>query len=108
MMKHDCTPNADRANDLSEVSKLRTQLQTVHDVLEQEPMTLWMVEILTGIRREYVCSCTRRLRQRRKIQMLYKARCRVSGHKAGYYTTNSAYFKSHDNQLSLNLEGGSQ
>jgi hypothetical protein len=109
MKRHGNTPIEDqRANDLSQVSKYRTQLQTVHDVLEQEPMTTWMVEVRTGIRREYVCGYTKKLRLQRKIQLLYKARCGVSGRKAGYYTTNTTLFSSHDNQLSLNLEGGSQ
>lgn len=106
MMAHDNTPKNDHwANDQWQVRDSGTQLQIVHDVLKQEPMTLWMVEKRTGIRREYVCNCTSKLRQQRRIQLLHKARCKVSGHKAGYYTTNTALFKSQDNQLCLNLEG---
>lgn len=104
MMKHDYTPKKDRANDLSQGSKYVTQLQIVHDVLKQEPMTMWMVEKRTGIRREHICNCASKLHQQRKIQLLYKQRCKVSGHKAGYYT-NTALFKSHDNQLCLKLIG---
>lgn len=106
MIGHDGTPNNDqRAIDQTQVREYRTQLQTVHDVLKHEPMTFWMVEECTGIRREYVCACAKRLRQQRKIQLLYKTRCKVSGHKAGYYTTNTALFRTHDNQLALKLEG---
>lgn len=79
------------------------QFEQVVDGFFQEPQTMKMLSVKSGIDRANICWFCRDLRHANRIGVVKVARCRVTKHLANYYTTNPELFPQ-SNQLELFAE----
>jgi len=81
-------------------NKRLVQMKAVFAAFFQEPSTMKMVDVKTGVMRENICWYCRDFRKSKLIVAVKKAYCPVTKHQATYWTTNPEYFPK-DNQLKL-------
>ena len=74
-------------------SKFIAQMKVVFIAFIKEPKTMLQVSIETGILRANICRYIATFRKQNKVQELKKDYCPISGHKAGFYTTNKKLFR---------------
>jgi hypothetical protein len=68
------------------------QKKRVFEAFERQPATMLMVSIETGILRANICRYVAEWRKHGHIHVLNQGLCKVSKHRAGYYTTNTSLF----------------
>ncbi len=71
----------------------KTYYSKVFKELNTSPKTMLMVAKKTGIERAYICWIIKQMRENKKVEVFCHDLCKVSKHKAGYYTTNPDLFK---------------
>ncbi len=76
------------------------QLLQAKEAFFEQPCTMRMVEVYTGILRPNICRYVATLKDSGLIQLYKVGRCPYTNHRAGFYTTNPALF-SKPQQLSL-------
>ncbi len=70
------------------MTKFHTQELRAFIAFFRHPKTMLMVSIETGILRADLCRYVARWRQQGRITIVKQGLCRISKHRAGYYSTN--------------------
>ena len=68
------------------------QLKRVFAAFKRKPSTMLMVSIETGILRANICRYVAKWQKGNSIHLLKQGLCKVSKHRAGYYTTDTNLF----------------
>jgi hypothetical protein len=72
--------------------KWQSQRVRVFTSLYNSPKTMLMVSHETGVERANICRIVAQLRRGNKIKILYRDLCKITKHRAGFYTTDKALF----------------
>ena len=78
----------------------QAQMEIVFNAFFEFPKTMKEVDQETNIMRENICRYVRSFRNQKSIILVDYRKCRVTGRKAGVYTTDPAQFPK-SNQLQL-------
>lgn len=68
------------------------QMKRVFAAFKRKPSTMLMVSIETEILRANICRYVAKWQKQGSIQLLKQGTCKVSKHRAGYYTTDTNLF----------------
>jgi hypothetical protein len=68
------------------------QMKRVFAAFKRKPSTMLMVSIETGILRANICRYVAEWQKSNSIHLLKQGLCKVSKHRAGYYTTDTNLF----------------
>lgn len=68
------------------------QMNRVFAAFKRQPSTMLMVSIETGILRANICRYVAEWQKGNSIHVLKQGLCKVSKHRAGYYTTDTNLF----------------
>ncbi len=68
------------------------QMKRVFAAFKRKPSTMLMVSIETGILRANICRYVAKWQKQGSIHQLKQGLCKVSKHRAGFYTTNPELF----------------
>lgn len=68
------------------------QMKRVFAAFKRKPSTMLMVSIETGILRANICRYIAKWQKQGSIHLLKQGLCKVSKHRAGYYTTDTNLF----------------
>jgi len=68
------------------------QMKRVFAAFKRNPSTMLMVSIETGILRANICRYVAKWQKSNSIHLLKQGLCKVSKHRAGYYTTDTNLF----------------
>lgn len=68
------------------------QKKRVFAALYRQPKTMLMVSIETGILRANICRYVAEWQEKGSIQLFKQGVCKISKHRAGYYTTDTNLF----------------
>jgi hypothetical protein len=68
------------------------QMKRVFAAFKRKPSTMLMVSIETGILRANICRYVAKWQKGNSIHLLKQGLCKVSKHRAGYYTTDTNLF----------------
>lgn len=68
------------------------QMKRVFAAFKRRPSTMLMVSIETGILRANICRYVAEWQKQGRIHLLKQGLCKVSKHRAGYYTTDPELF----------------
>ncbi len=68
------------------------QMKQVFAAFKRKPSTMLMVSIETGILRANICRYVAKWQKSNSIHLLKQGLCKVSKHRAGYYTTDTNLF----------------
>lgn len=68
------------------------QMKRVFAAFKRKPSTMLMVSIETGILRANICRYVAEWQKQGSIHLLKQGLCKVSKHRAGYYTTDTNLF----------------
>ena len=69
-----------------------TQMETVFAAFQRRPATMLMISIETGILRANICRYVSEWQRQGKIKLQKQGFCKISKHRAGYYTTDTNLF----------------
>jgi hypothetical protein len=75
------------------------QMETVFAAFQRRPATMLMISIETGILRANICRYVSEWQRQGKIKLLKQGLCKISKHRAGYYTTDTNIFSPTKNVL---------
>lgn len=64
----------------------------VFEAFKRQPSTMLMVSIETGILRANICRYVSEWQKRKRILLLREGICKISKHRAGYYSTDTTLF----------------
>ena len=70
----------------------KTQIKRVFEAFELRPATMLTIARLTGIERASICRYVANMRENNSIFLIRQGLCPISGHRAGFYTTDERYF----------------
>ncbi len=73
---------------------LRPQFKIIFQAFYNQPKTMLMVAVETGILRANICRYVAELQKQNRISIVRKGFCPISKHRAGFYTTNPELFPS--------------
>lgn len=76
----------------SKDKQFKAQIERVFEAFKRNPSTMLMVSIETGILRANICRYIAIWQKQGNIHLLRQGLCKVSKHRAGYYTTDTNYF----------------
>lgn len=76
------------------------QLIRVFNSLLESPKTMWEASVNSGVVRANVCRHVATLRKQKRVAVIRKRPCKISGHLAGELTANPELFP-RENQLNL-------
>jgi len=68
------------------------QMKRVFAAFKRKPSTMLMASIETGILRANICRYVAKWQKGNNIHLLKQGLCKVSKHRAGYYTTDTNLF----------------
>ena len=68
------------------------QMKRVFAAFKRKPSTMLMVSIETGILRANICRYVAKWQKQGSIHLIKQELCKVSKHRAGYYTTDTNLF----------------
>ena len=85
---------------INEDDKFKEQARIVFDEFFKEPLTMKMVSVRCKIDRANICWFNRDLRHSGRIKAVHKGICKITKHRATYWTTNPEFFPD-NSQLSL-------
>ena len=68
------------------------QMKRVFAAFKRKPSTMLMVSIETGILRANICRYVAVWQMQGKIRILKQGLCKISKHRAGYYTSDTNLF----------------
>lgn len=81
-------------------NKRLAQMKAVFSAFFNEPSTMKMVDVKTGVMRENICWYCRDFRKKEVLKVVKKGICPITKHSAIYWSTNPEHFPV-DNQLKL-------
>jgi hypothetical protein len=76
----------------SEDKHFEGQMKRVFAAFKRKPSTMLMVSIETGILRANICRYVAEWQKNNTIHLLQEGLCKVSKHRAGYYSTDKDLF----------------
>lgn len=76
----------------SEDKHFEVQMKRVFAAFKRKPSTMLMVEVETGIMRSNITRYVAKWQKSNSIHLLKQGLCKVSKHRAGFYTTNPDLF----------------
>jgi hypothetical protein len=79
-------------NSHSKDNHFEEQMKRVFTAFQRKPSTMLMVAHETGIERASICRYLAKLQKINNIHLLKQGLCKVSKHRAGYYTTDTNLF----------------
>jgi hypothetical protein len=85
-------PSAGLHKRQSEDKHFQGQMIRVFEAFRRKPSTMLMVAAETGILRANICRYVARWQKQGSIHLVRKGLCKVSKHRAGYYTTDAGLF----------------
>ena len=86
------TPSNSLHNRQSKDKHFEAQMKRAFTALYRQPKTMLMVSIETGILRANICRYVAKWQKSNSIHLLKQGLCKVSKHRAGYYTTDTNLF----------------
>jgi hypothetical protein len=92
MVKTLNTPSNSLHKRQGEDKHFEAQMKRVFAAFKRKPSTMLMVSIETGILRANICRYVAKWQKSNSIHLLKQGLCKVSKHRAGYYTTDSNLF----------------
>ena len=92
MVKTLNTPSNFLHNRQSEDKHFEVQIKRVFEAFKRKPSTMLMVSIETGILRANICRYVAEWQKSNSIHLLKQGLCKVSKHRAGYYSTDTNLF----------------
>jgi hypothetical protein len=72
--------------------QFEVQMKRVFAAFKRKPSTMLMVSIETGILRANICRYVAKWQKSNSIHLLKQGLCKVSKHRAGYYSTDTNLF----------------
>ena len=91
MLDNTFTPNSS-IKDKGKDKHFEAQMVRVFAAFKRQPSTMLMISIETGILRANICRYVAKWKKSNKIHLLKQGLCKVSKHRAGYYTTDTGLF----------------
>jgi hypothetical protein len=73
-------------------AKWQSQANKVFASLYSSPKTMLMASHETGVERANICRIVAQMRREKRIKILWKGLCKITNHRAGYYSTDKALF----------------
>lgn len=92
MVKTLNTPSNSLHNRQGKDKHFEVQMKRVFAAFKRKPSTMLMVSIETGILRANICRYVAKWQKINSIHLLKQGLCKVSKHRAGYYTTDTNLF----------------
>jgi hypothetical protein len=92
MQEHNITPNFLSNKDGDKGKHFEVQMKRVFAAFNRKPSTMLMVSIETGILRANICRYVAKWQKSNSIHLLKQGLCKVSKHRAGYYSTDTNLF----------------
>jgi hypothetical protein len=92
MVKTLNTPSNSLHKTQSKDKYFEVQMKRVFAAFKRKPSTMLMVSIETGILRANICRYVAKWQKSNSIHLLKQALCKVSKHRAGYYSTDTNLF----------------
>ena len=92
MVKTLNTPSNSLHNRQGKDKHFEVQMKRVFAAFKRKPSTMLMVSIETGILRANICRYVAKWQKSNSIHLLKQGLCKVSKHRAGYYTTDTNLF----------------
>jgi hypothetical protein len=87
-----CSTNNPREKCQVKDKHFEVQMKRVFAAFKRKPSTMLMVSIETGILRANICRYIAKWQKQGSIHLLKQGLCKVSKHRAGYYTTDTNLF----------------
>ena len=88
----DLTPDNSLSIDSDKDNHFETQMKRVFEAFKRKPSTMLMVSFETGILRANLCRYIAKWQKSNSIHKLKQGLCKVSKHRAYYYTTDTNLF----------------
>ena len=79
----------------------KTQVRKIVKLLKESVLTRMMIEKITKIRRESVCSVIEGLRKYEDVVVVYKLPCKETGNVAEWLTMNQAIISSFKKEMGI-------
>jgi len=92
MVKTLNTPSNSLHNRQGKDKHFEVQMKRVFAAFKRKPSTMLMVSIETGILRANICRYVAKWQKSNSIHLLKQGLCKISKHRAGYYTTDTNLF----------------
>jgi hypothetical protein len=92
MVKTLNTPSNSLHKRQSKDKYFKGQMERVFAAFTSKPSTMLMVSIETGVLRANICRYVAKWQKSNSIQLLEQGLCKISKHRAGYYTTDNKLF----------------
>ena len=92
MVKTLNTPSNSLHKKQGKYKHFEVQMKRVFAAFKRKPSTMLMVSIETGILRANICRYVAKWQKSNSIHLLKQGLCKVSKHRAGYYTTGTNLF----------------
>ena len=92
MVKTLNTPSNSLHNRQSKDKHFEVQMKRVFAAFKRKPSNMLMVSIETGILRANICRYVAKWQKSKSIHLLKQGVCKISKHRAGYYTTDTNLF----------------
>jgi hypothetical protein len=73
-------------------TQFQAQMERVFAAFKRQPSTMLMVSVETGILRANICRYVAKWKKSNSIHLFKQGLCKVSKHRAGYYTTDTNLF----------------
>lgn len=86
------TPSNSLGNRQTKDIHFEAQIKIVFAAFKRQPSTMLMVSVETGILRANICRYVADWQKSNSIFLLKQGLCKVSKHRAGYYTTDTNLF----------------
>lgn len=92
-MRKDNTQSLSSKRDLrQDTKKINSQSKKAFDAFHEQPKTMLMVSVETGIRRANLCRSVAKWRKRGCVEVVKKGICKISNYPANYLSTNQDLF----------------
>ena len=92
MVKTLNTPSNSLHKKQGKYKHFEVQMKRVFAAFKRKPSTMLMVSIETGILRANICRYVAKWQKSNSIHLLKQGLCKVSKHRAGYYSTDTNLF----------------
>ncbi len=92
MQEHNQTPFNSLHKRQGKDKHFEAQIKIVFEAFKRKPSTMLMVSGETGILRANICRYVAKWQKQGSIHLLKHGLCKVSKHRAGYYTTDTNLF----------------
>lgn len=89
---HVNNPNKYFTNKQGKVKYFQAQMKKVFRAFYNQPKTMLMVSVETGILRANICRYIAEWKKENRIAIYRKGICPLTKHRAGFYTTNPEMF----------------